>query len=293
MRNGHPRLSAHRLVRLAAIAVIALPLAGIASFEALFAPSADLWPRWQAHDPASTATIDHGSWKGLLETYVSPDANGVHRFDYAGVSAADGLELDRYIADLAGLPIDDFGRDEQLAYWINLYNALTVRVVLQHHPVESIRDIDISPGLFSDGPWDKDLVTVAGEDLTLNDIEHRILRPIWGDPRIHYAVNCASIGCPNLSRMAFTGANTEALLEMAARDYVNSPRGARLENGRLIVSSIYVWFQEDFGGTDDGVIMHLARYAAPDLAARLKSVSALSDHDYDWSLNGAGRPAAN
>ncbi len=173
-----------------------------------------------------------------------------------------------------------------------LYNALTVKVVLDHYPVDGIRDIDFSPGLFADGPWDKKLVEIEGEDVSLNDIEHRILRPIWRDPRIHYAVNCASIGCPNLQPTAFTAANTDALLAAAAQAYVNHPRGARVEGGKLIVSSIYVWFQEDFGGNDAGVISHLRRYADPGLRSRLSRIERIGDHFYDWSLNGApSKPA--
>ncbi len=288
MPNRLRRLALGKLTRLTAVVALAFPLAGIASFEALFAPSAELWPRWQAHDAASNATIDHGRWDRLLQAYVSTHDDGVNRVDYAGVGAADRTQLDAYIADLAAVAIDRYNRPEQRAYWINLYNALTVRLILQRYPVASIRDIDISPGLFADGPWGKTLITVAGEALTLNDIEHRILRPIWGDPRIHYALNCASIGCPNLLRTAFTGANTDVLLDLAARDYVNSPRGAHLDGTRLIVSSIYVWFQEDFGGNDRGVIDHLARYAEPALATRLENARALADHEYDWSLNDLG-----
>ena len=287
------RLLPARLAKALCVIVLALPLAGISSFEALFAPDADLWPRWEAHDPAARATIDHAAWEGLLKTYVSADPEGLNRFDYRGVSAADRMALEGYIAALAAVPIDNFNRDEQKAYWLNLYNALTVRLILQHYPVESIRDIDISPGLFSDGPWDKALIEVAGEDLTLNDIEHRILRPIWGDPRIHYGVNCASVGCPNLADTAFTGANTEALLERGARDYVNSPRGTRLEDDTLVISSIYVWFQEDFGGDVEGIVAHLLRYAEPALAARLESAGPPQDHAYDWSLNDTPRPAVN
>ena len=159
--------------------------------------------------------------------------------------------------------------------------------MLDHYPVDGIRDIDISPGLFADGPWDKKLVEIEGEDVSLNDIEHRILRPIWRDPRIHYAVNCASIGCSNLRPTAFTAANSDALLTAAAQAYVNHPRGARVEDGKLIVSSIYVWFQEDFGGNDAGVIRHLIRYAAAGLGTRLAGVTSIHTHDYDWGLNDA------
>ena len=114
-------------------------------------------------------------------------------------------------------------RDEQLAYWINLYNALTVKVILDHYPVKSILDIDISPGWFSIGPWGKKLVAVEGVEISLDDIEHRILRPIWRDPRIHYALNCAAVGCPNLLREAFTGATAEVLLAVVPGG-MTSPR---------------------------------------------------------------------
>jgi Protein of unknown function, DUF547 len=126
-----------------------------------------------------------------------------------------------------------------------------------------------------------------GVTLSLDDIEHGILRPIFKDPRVHYAVNCASVGCPNLGTEAFTGAKLNAQLEQAAKDYVNSPRGVRFDNGEPVVSSIYVWFIDDFGGTDQGVLNHLRKYAAPDLGQRLAGVKALGGDAYDWSLNDA------
>ena len=263
-------------------------LGGIASIEALLAPKSELWPRWETHDPTSTATIDHSLWDRLLKRHVRPDAAGINRVDYRALAGTDRQTLDVYIAALSTVDIDTYSRPEQLAFWINLYNSLTLQTVVQHYPVGSIRDIDISPGLFSDGPWGKALVEVKGEPLTLNDIEHRILRPIWNDPRIHYAVNCAALGCPNLQQAAFTGDNSETLLDSAARDFVNGSRGVALDRGRLIVSSIYVWFQDDFGGNDEAVIGHLRRYAAPELAAALKGKTGLADHRYDWTLNDAG-----
>ena len=274
-----------RLARFAVLLAVCFPLAGIASFEALFAPRAELWERWETHNPVSTAEINHEAWGQLLKDYLLTDSKGINRFDYGGVSASDREALDRSIANLADLPIDEYNKSEQLAYWINLYNALTVKVVLAHYPVESIREIDISPGLFANGPWDKSLITVAGEALTLNDIEHRILRPIWQDPRIHYAVNCASVGCPNLQKTPFTGKNFDELLDGAARDYVNSSHGVRSGKDGLIVSSIYVWFREDFGDSDEDVIAHLLRYAGPELSAKIKQTQKLAGHGYDWSLN--------
>ncbi len=263
------------------LAMVGVVLAAPASA----APKAELWPRWQAHDPGATLSIAHREWDQLLKAYVMPGSDGVNRFGYGRISDADRARLAAYIDRLAAIPISRFARSEQLPFWINLYNALTVKVVLDHYPVKSIREIRLSPGLFAIGPWGRKLVQVEGEALSLDDIEHRILRPIWRDPRLHYAVNCASLGCPNLPPDAFTAENVERLLEAGARAYVNHPRGARLEGGRLIVSSIYVWFEEDFGDTSKGVISHLRRYASPVLADALDGVSRIADDGYDWALN--------
>ncbi len=256
--------------------------------EALFVPKAELWERWTAHSPTSTASIDHGDWDVFLGRNLVTHRDGVNRIAYAKVSEDDRQRLRSYLGKLAAVRISDYSREEQRAFWINMYNALTVDVVLEHYPVETIRAIRISPGFFSIGPWGKKLISVEGEKLSLDDIEHRILRPIWKDPRIHYAVNCASLGCPKLMPRAFTAANTEALLEQGARDFINSYHGARFEaDGRLTASSIYDWFQEDFGGSEAGVIAHLRLYARPELESKLERISDVYDFDYDWSLNDA------
>ena len=160
------------------------------------APKAELWEKWQAHDPNARTAIDHSLWDQFLAAYVEAGADGVNTLRYGEVTAADRQKLAAYIHGLITTRVSRFARATQMAYWINLYNALTVKVVLDHYPVATILDIDISPGLFSNGPWGKKLVTIEGEQLSLDDIVHRILRPIWKDPRIHYVVNCASIGCP-------------------------------------------------------------------------------------------------
>jgi hypothetical protein len=276
----------HPLLRLPIAALAFLLLSGFGSGERLFAPSADLWPRWQAHDPGSTATVDHAAWADFLETYLIEDPDGPNLVRYGAVRPEDRRALENYIADLGATPISAYARDEQLAYWINLYNALTVRVVLERYPVDSIRDIDISPGLFASGPWGAKLLEVEGEPLTLDEIEHRIIRPIWQDPRIHYAVNCAAVGCPDLAAEPYAGARIDAQLAAAARAYVNDPRGVTVTgDGRIVVSRIYDWFVEDFGGDEAGVLAHLIRHADPALAERLRAIGTLHDTAYDWSLN--------
>lgn len=199
------------------------------------------------------------------------------------MTAPDKQSLDRYVATLAAVPVAKLNRAEQKAYWINIYNALTVKIILDNYPVKSIRDI--RSGLFSPGPWELKLARVEGVELSLNDIEHRILRPIWEDNRVHYAVNCASLGCPNLQPEPFTAANTEELLNRGARQFVNHPRGVRLEQGRLVLSSIFDWFGSDFGGSEAALLAHLQQFAAPELAAKLKAYRGTLSYQYDWRLN--------
>ena len=274
------------VIKLTQWAVLALGLLMATPGHA--APKAELWPRWETHDPASTQSIDHTLWdKFLKQNLVAPHPSGINRVRYTGVAPEHRKALKAYLKNLQSLPISSYNRAEQKAYWINLYNGLTVDLVLSRLPIESIRDVNISPGLFVRGPWGAKLVTVEGERLSLDDIEHRILRPIWKDNRVHYAVNCASLGCPNLQPDAFTSANTEALLETGAREYVNHPRGLVINNGKLHVSSIYVWFQEDFGGSAEGLMEHWSKYAKQVLAEALKSYSGGLEHDYDWRLNAA------
>ena len=268
-----------------AVIVIVFLFAGSAAHAA---PKADLWPRWQKHDAASKQKIDHSLWNRFLNQYlIAPHPSGINRVRYQAVTPEDRKHLNAYLQTMQALPISTYNRAEQKAYWINLYNAVTIDVILSRFPVASIRDINISPGLLARGPWGAKLITVEGEKLSLDDIEHRILRPIWKDNRVHYAVNCASLGCPNLRPVAYTGENTETLLERAAAEFINHPRGVTIQKDRLQVSSMYVWFQEDFGGDAEGLMEHWQEYAGPALAEALEKYSGGLAHDYDWRLNGA------
>jgi hypothetical protein len=263
-------------------------LAAFIPAAAAAAPKAELWPRWQAHDDTSARRIDHGAWAAFLEKYLVAVADGPNRVRYGAVTPADRARLDGYIASLAATPVDALARAEQLPFWIDLYNALTVRVVLDHYPVEKILDIDISPGFFAVGPWGKKLIAIEGEALSLDDIEHRILRPIWRDARIHYALNCASLGCPDLQPQPFTRANTDAMLDAAARAYLASGRGIWFDrDGTLGASSIFKWYRADFGRDDREVIDYFKRYAPPALRARLDGARDIGVYYYDWMLNDA------
>lgn len=236
---------------------------------------------------AAEPTLD-----ALLARYVSLPPDGVARVDYARWKAngADLAALDAWILDAATRRPSAMARNEAYAFWANLYNALTLKVVLDRYPVASIKDIrstgvGLDPRQFF-GPWRTRLVTIEGQRMSLDDIEHGTMRPTFRDARVHYAVNCASIGCPNILPRAWRAETLESELDAAARAFVNHPRAAAvLPDGRLRVSSIYKWFREDFGGDDAGVIAHLRRYAAPPLANALQNVTLLGEDSYDWSLN--------
>lgn len=254
-----------------------LLLCFLLSFSALAAPKADLWPYWQQSDETSQVQVSHQEWQQLLDSYlVSRGENTL--FSYGKVSAADKQKLKQYIQRLAKLDPLQYRKAEQYAYWVNLYNAITVDLILDNYPIKSITKLG---GLFSFGPWGQDVVAINGKNLTLNDIEHRILRPIWQDPRTHYAVNCASLGCPNLQAKAFTADNTQALLEGAAKTFINSKKGVTIQGDTAKVSSIYDWFSVDFGG-EAQVFNHIRKYAP-----QYNSFSGRVTYDYDWNLNQA------
>ncbi|MEM9123519.1 MAG: DUF547 domain-containing protein, partial [Pseudomonadota bacterium] len=193
--------------------------------------------------------------------------------------------LDAYIARLSDTETIGLTRDAQLAYWVNLYNAATVQVILAHYPVSSIRKI--KDGFFDLGPWDEKRLTIRGEPFSLHDIEHRVVRAVWGDdPRPHYILNCAATGCPDLGLKAYRGATINAAMDEAARDYVNDPRGVQIgDKGLVTASKIYSWYLGDYGGTRRSALAHIKLYAEPTLKARLDEAETINRFVYDWSLN--------
>ena len=250
------------------------------------APDLDLWAFWNASDESSTRTVDHSEWQGFIDRHVAPSDSGINLVAYGDMTPADRAKLNGYIDSLAAIDPRTLRRDEQMAYWINLYNALTIEVVLRYPKKKTI--LRMGERLFSIGPWKDKLLTIAGEEVSLDDIEHRILRPIWRDHRIHYAVNCASLGCPNLATTAFNADNLDTLMAQGERDYVNHPRGVMLENGRLTLSSIYDWYGSDFADDEAGLLAHLAERHET-LGDALKAYDGRVRYEYDWSPNASSR----
>jgi hypothetical protein len=250
----------------------------------------NLWPQWEINNPLSKEIISHQLWQDFLNRRVITNDENINLVDYAHMTQTDLTLLKDYLKSMAQINIDNYNRAEQLAYWINVYNALTVQTVANYYPISNIQEVNISPGLFSVGPWGANLITLKDTALSLDDINNRIIRPIWNDPRTHYTLNNASIGAPNLSRKAYQGPILEEQLNHAASTYINSLRGVSVIEGRLIISKLYDWYEEDFGGTKQDVVTHLLQFAKEPLQSQLKHINTIDSYIYNWHINS---PAAD
>lgn len=250
----------------------------------------NLWPQWEINNPLSKEIISHQLWQDFLNRRVITNAENINLVDYAHMTQIDLNLLKDYLKQMAQINIDNYNRVEQLAYWINVYNALTVQTVANYYPVSTIQEINISPGLFSVGPWGANLISIKDTQLTLDDINNRIIRPIWNDARTHYTLNNASIGAANLNRKAYQGHTLDEQLNHAASTYINSLRGVSVIEGRLIISKLYDWYEEDFGGSKQDVITHLLQFAKEPLQSQLKHINTIDSYIYNWHINS---PAAD
>lgn len=217
---------------------------------------------------ALAAQVSHVAWDQLVKTYVSASGN----VNYKGF---DKTALNDYLQTLsANPPQSGWSADAQKAYWINAYNAFTVSLVLENYPLKSIKDIG---GVFK-SPWDKSFITIGGKTYTLNQIEHDILRKQFNDPRIHFAIVCASRSCPVLRREAYEASALDRQLDEQTKIFLNDPSKNRVSSGH--VSKIFDWFKSDF--TKNGtVIDFLNRYAD----SKIDPKTSIEFLDYDWSLN--------
>ena len=209
--------------------------------------------------------VDHAPFDALLGRYV--DDRG--RVDYRGL-ARDEAKLDAYLATLAAeTPGQDWPRNEALAYWINAYNAYTLKLVLDNYPLESIRDLD--------KPWDRKWIKLGGKTYGLNQIEHEIIRPRFNEPRIHFALVCAAVSCPPLADEAFTAANLNQLLDRRTRRFLRNERFNVTQEEVVRLSPLFDWYGEDFGDVREYVNRYLER--------PIPAGAPINFLDYDWSLN--------
>ncbi len=227
--------------------------------------------------PLAAQTL-HQPWTDLLQQHVLDG-----RVDYQGFKA-DEAALDRYLTLLAATNPEQLGEDDRLALYINAYNAYTVKLILQNfknnQPPVSIRRIG---GLFA-SPWKIAFAVIGGETFSLDNIEHDIIRVEFDEPRIHFAVNCASLSCPPLITEAYRGESLDLQLERSTRDFLENTRHNYYRDGSLYVSSIFKWYREDFN--DDPVAFFLLH--SPSVLPEAASAAEIKVKylDYDWSLNG-------
>lgn len=239
------------------------------------APKKNLWKHWETFNPLSTKTIDHQTWQHILDKYARKNEYGIVLINYQHFDKKDHTRLNDYLWRMRQVNILEYNRAQQLAYWINLYNALIFKQVLHHYPISSTHTIDKY----------KPIIKIRGKAISLNDITNRIIRPIWNDPRILYTLHQACIGSPNLLVTAFNGHNNHELLNQAAHEFVNSLRAVHIIDGKLVTSKLYEWFREDFGDTDIEIIAHIKEFADPDLAHQLDGIDKISATTFNWHIN--------
>ena len=232
------------------LAATLLPVLAFAEVES------EYWPVWNASDEYNLRTISHSDFDRVLGKYVVTNhPSGINRFRYGDVTRSDRKQLDGYIDDLADIDPRKYRREEQKAYWLNLYNALTIQAVLAEYPIAKIN---------SDKFKNKHRVAVADIKLSLNDIENRILRPLWQDHKVIFGLSCATLGCPNIQSQAFTAANTRDLLKQAGKEFINHPRGLQFDKKNMQASRLFDWYSSDFAKGDDRKLMKLFAYYAED-----------------------------
>lgn len=223
-------------------------------------------------------TIIHKQWTELLQKHVDENGN----VNYIGFKR-DSTLLNNYSDMLIKNPPDEekWSDNEQIAYWINVYNAFTIKLIITHYPLESIKDIGSTIQIpFVNSPWDIKLIEINGEKLDLNYVEHTILRKKFNEPRIHFAINCASFSCPKLRREAFSAEKLNSQLNEQAIDFINDPKRNIISEDHASLSKIFSWFKSDFS-KNGSLIEYLNTYSK----VTLKFNSKISYMDYDWSLN--------
>ena len=271
---------------LKAVALALMLLTALLAPHSMAAPKSELWSYWSANQSQSSIKVDHQIWQALLSRYVLLSDDGIHRVAYGEFDETAKAKLREYLDAMSRIAPTQLNRDEQLAYWINLYNAQTIQVVLDHPRKKSI--LSMGP-FFSLGPWDEPYLTIENKPVTLNDIEHRILRPIWQDHRLHYVLNCASIGCPNLSQTAYLATSIAQQMADAQIAFLQHPRAISFtDRGELQLTSLFDWYLADFAPDVFGLLAYLA-VQRPDLAADLAAMAGNADakinYVYDWDLN--------
>jgi len=252
-------------------------------------PPAKLIVFWDDFEEASGIQVKHQPFQDILDLYLDrQDFSGVNRFDYERVSEADHDKLNEYLDYLQRLDPRQFNRAEAKSYWINLYNAGVIELVIAAYRSGSVETIrELRSGMFSAGPWKRKIFTVTMQKMSLDDIQHGVIRPIWQDHRTHFVLTKATIGGANLPQAVLTAQNIEEVLENAQKGYLSHPRAVRLDGDVLVLSSLFDWYASDFADDEATFLEFLRGYVPANIASPLSS-SGDTRFEYDWALNKPG-----
>ncbi len=226
--------------------------------------------------PNDSKPINHELWDALLKKHVSADGH----VNYAGFKK-DQSQLNSYLDLLRkGHPNqENWSRDQRLAYWINAYNAFTVDLIVRNYPCKSIKDL--GGAIYKvNTPWDIRFITIQGITYDLNNIEHDILRKEFNEPRIHFAINCASVSCPVLRNEAYTAEKINAQLDSAAKSFINDPTRNKITSSSAELSKIFTWFKGDFT-KKESLVSFINRYSN----TKISDKTQINYLDYNWLLN--------
>ena len=267
----------NRIMKTTTIAALALA-AGTLSALAITGPGPNPVPAPAYAAAATGALVDHSAYDQLLKKYVN--AQGL--VNYKGLKA-DEKAFNQYLELLSkNPPAADWSRGDQMAYWINAYNAYTIRLVLNYYPIKSIKDIGSKIQIpFVTTPWAAKFFTIGGNKMSLDNIEHGILRKKYHDPRIHFTLVCASISCPRLRNEAYTGGQLERQMEDQGRDFLNNPAKNRVARDESQLSKYFDWYKGDWTSNGQSVGGWVNRYSTVKVANNTK----FAFLDYNWGLN--------
>ncbi len=271
-----------RLLRVAALSCVM----GVSLSNAHATVEMELNSFWDDREPQSLINVDNTAFREILERYVATDhPSGIARFNYEAFSVSDKAKLEQYLEYLQFLEPRQLNDPEAKAYWINLYNAATLNLMIEEY---QDGDTDgfrvIRSDRIASRPWRRNIITIAQQKLSLEDILNTVIRPMYKDPRVHFALFFCSLGGPNMPTEVFEGENNEELLNKFESEYLSQSRAVRMDQGQLVLSEIFSNFDTDFAPSQSGMIAYLRERVPAPVAEAMNSATSIR-YEYDWGLN--------
>ena len=264
--------------KMASKLVVAIVMMAILQTVSPLVLAKDIRGYFAQNNQASDAVVDHEEFNQFLSQRILSLEDGVNRLHYREILKDNKDVLKPYLAQMAQIEVTNYNRKEQLAYWINLYNAIVINMVLQEYPIKTIKDVK--------SPWRSKQITVENHALSLDNIEHGIIRAVFQDFRIHFAINSAAYGSGVLRQTVYTGDNLERNLEQVTKEFLSHDRGLSITGKRVQVSTIFKWYRDDFGDSDAGILALIKRYTSDAKRTQLGNRKIVRfNYKFDWQLN--------